>query len=131
MHFTFWTNQAFSHLMMRRASRKYLIKQTKKSKYSEEPKVRLCDLLKKYEIIKNLPERIASKSNPILIGYAILFSLSSISRYRAKDWYKVNTDRDLKAKFELLQHDLLYNGMPELLVQTIFRNGIKSFLTHL
>jgi len=66
------------------------------------------------------------KSNPILVSYAILFIISSMSRYRAENWFKIRENKDLKNKFDLLQYDFLYRWTHEVLKQTILRRGLKA-----
>jgi hypothetical protein len=102
--------------------------QLRKIKYSEKPKIKLGDLIENYEYLQKLNESLVTKSNLILTGYAILFLLSSICRYRAADWFKVLKDRDLYPNFELLQHDFLYKWIPELSMQTILRQGLAETL---
>jgi hypothetical protein len=99
----------------------------RKIKYSATPSItlaRLIDVCERFDkIVGNV-----SKSNPILVGYVILFTLSSICRYRAEDWFKIRGNRDLKTRFELLQHDFLYEWIPEILMQTILTKGLKEEL---
>lgn len=96
-----------------------------KKKYSECPEISLTDLINVYE---NLDERASyeqvSESNPILVGYVVLFVMSSISRYNAKDWLKIREDRNLKNRLDLLQYDFLYRWTPEILMQTVLRHEI-------
>ena len=99
-----------------------------KMKYSESPEINLNHLINVYEKL-NKVKKFVSKSNPILIGYAILFIISSISRYRAEDWFKIREDRNLKNKFDLLQYDFLYELTPEILMQTILKKGLKKELS--
>ena len=99
-----------------------------KIKYSEYPEINLDHLINIYERIGKI-QLFVSKSNPILIGYAILFIISSISRYRAENWFKIREDRDLKNNFDLLQYDFLYKWTHELLMQTILRGGLKKELS--
>lgn len=99
-----------------------------KMKYSECPEIRLTHLISVYEKLGKIVGSV-SKSNPILVGYVILFIMSSISRYRAEDWFKIREDRNLKSKFEFLQYDFLYNRIPEILMQTILKKGLKKELS--
>lgn len=100
----------------------------KKIKYSEDPEITLTHLIDVYEKLDEIVGSV-SKSNPILVGYVILFTMSSISRYRAEDWFKIREDRNLKNKFELLQYDFLYEWTPEILLQTILRKGLEKELS--
>jgi hypothetical protein len=99
-----------------------------KMRYSETPKIRLIQLTDVYEKLGKIVGTV-SKSNPILVGYVILFIMSSISRYNADDWFKIREDRNFRSKFELLQHDVLYNWIPEILLQTILKKGLKKELS--
>ena len=100
-----------------------------KMKYSECPEIRLTHLIDVYDRLNNIVGSV-SKSNPILVGYVILFIISSISRYRAEDWFKIRQDRDLKNKLEdLLQYDFLYKWTHEILMQTILKKGLKKELS--
>lgn len=99
-----------------------------KMKYSEYPEINLTRLINIYDRIGKI-DKFVSKSNPILVGYVILFITSSISRYRAKDWFKIRENRDLKNKFDLLQYDFLYKWIHEILMQTILRRGLKKELS--
>lgn len=99
-----------------------------KEKYSEFPEIRLSHLIGLYQKLRQILKS-SSKSNPILVGYVILFIISSISRYRAADWFKIREDRNLKSKFELLQYDFLYNWTPEILLQTILKEDLKKRLS--
>jgi len=99
-----------------------------KIKYSEYAEINFTQLIGIYEKFRRI-ERNISKSNPILVGYCILFILSSISRYRAEDWFKIREDRDLKHKIDLLQYDFAYEWTPEILMQTILRRGLEKELS--
>lgn len=99
-----------------------------KMKYSERPEIRLSHLIDIYEKLSNILKS-SSKSNPILVGYAILFIMSSISRYRAEDWFRIREDKDLRNKIDLLEYDFLYEWTPEILQQTILRKGLKRRLS--
>jgi len=98
-----------------------------KMKYSDTPVIPLSYLIHAYEKLDRIAGQF-SKSNPILVGYVILFTVSSICRYKAEDWFKIREDRNLKSKLELLQHDFLYEWIPEILIQTILRKGLKEEL---
>lgn len=91
-----------------------------KKKYSEYVEINFTQMIDTYEKFRRI-ERNISKSNPILVGYCILFILSSISRYRAEDWFKIREDRDLKHKIEMVQYDFVYEWTPEILMQTILK----------
>lgn len=99
-----------------------------KMKYSETPKIKLNHLVSVYEKLGKIVGSV-SKSNHILVGYVILFIMSSISRYRAEDWFKIRENRNLKNKFELLQHDFIYEWIPEILMQTILKDGLEKELS--
>jgi len=93
-----------------------------KWEYSKTPKIKLGRLFRIYDRIDfRTPAYSSKKSNPILIGYVLLFSLSSISRYRAEDWWKIREDKNLNTKLELLQYDFIYEWIPEILRQTVLR----------
>lgn len=95
----------------------------KKIKYSEGNKISLDELIRIYEELIDLEKRKAGNvgSNPILVAYVILFIMSSISRYRSEDWLKILADRNQKNEFDLLQHDLVYDHIPDLLSRTIVK----------
>lgn len=99
-----------------------------KMKYSECPEINLTHLIDVYERISKI-NKFVSKSNPILVGYVILFIISSISRYRAEDWFKIREDRNLKNKFDLLQYDFIYKWAHEILMQTILKRDLKRELS--
>jgi len=94
-----------------------------KWKYSETPNIKLGNLFDLYDRLETRSslQTGKNKSNLILTGYALLFSLSSISRYRAEDWWKIREDKNWNTKLELLQYDFVYDWVPELLVQTVLR----------
>ena len=100
----------------------------RKMKYPETPKIKLVRLIDVYERLDKIVGPV-SKSNPILVGYVTLFIISSISRYRAKDWFKIRADRNMKSKLERLQYDFLYEWTPEILMQTILKKGLKKELS--
>lgn len=93
-----------------------------KLKYSDAPEIILSHLIDVYERLNETVGHV-SKSNPILVGYVILFAVSSISRYYAEDWFKILEDRDLKNKVDRVQYDFLYEWTPEILMQTILKKG--------
>jgi len=101
-----------------------------KMKYTEHPKVKLVDLLRIYE---NLGIRASRQpthdSNFILVGYAILFAMSSLSRYDAEGWFKIQSEREMKGKLELVQYDFLYKWTPSILEQTILRKDLENRLS--
>jgi hypothetical protein len=97
-----------------------------KTKYYEKPTIKFGQLLENYERMKILRENMqCGKGNPILTGYAILFLVSSVCRYKPREWFKILTDRDLSTKLELLQHDFIYSWIPELLDYTVLRPAPK------
>lgn len=96
-------------------------------KYSECPEISLTQLIDVYERLGKIAGSV-SKANPILVGYVILFIVSSVSRYNAEDWFKIREDPNLRNKFDLLQYDFLYKWTPEILFQTILRTGLKKEL---
>lgn len=55
-----------------------------KMKYSERPNINLTHLIDVYERLGKIVGSVLD-SNPILVGYVILFIMSSLSRYNAKD----------------------------------------------
>lgn len=91
-------------------------KRIQKFKYSDEPKVNLSRLVKIYDDLNRVVGSV-KVSNQILVGYAIIFALSSICRYRPHHWFRIQEDRDLKSKLEILQNDYLHNWIPEILLQ--------------
>ncbi len=97
-------------------------------KYSECPRVKLSHLIDLYRDLRKIVGSV-SVSNPILVGYVILFIMSSISRYRAEDWFRIRENRKLRNTLELLQYDFLYEWTPEILRQTILRKGLKKELS--
>lgn len=103
-------------------------KRIRKMKYSKTPKINLTHLFDVYERLGKIAGSV-SKSNPILVGYVILFILSSVSRYRAEDWFKIRENRNLKNKFDLLQYDFLYKWTHEIFMQTILTKGLKKELS--
>jgi len=99
------------------------VEKVKKVKYSEQPELNLADLIALYEKLK-MPDLGDSKSNPILVGYIILFIMSSISRYRSEEWFKIRENRNLKNKLDLIQYDFLYEWAIEILLQTALKRGL-------
>ena len=102
-----------------------------KLKYSEKPEKKLTELIDISEKLKETKGGIL-KSNEILLDYTILFGMSSISRYRAEEWYEIRQDRDLKNKMDLILYNFLYDWIPELLKLTVIKSGlgkIKSIPT--
>jgi len=103
-------------------------KRIRKTKYSAAPKITLARLIDVHERLGNIVGDV-SKSNFILVGYIILFTLSSICRYKAEDWFKIRTNIEMKSKFDLLQHCFLYEYIPETLMQTILAKDLKKELS--
>lgn len=99
-----------------------------KMKYSENPEVNLTHLIDVYERTSKI-EKFVSKSNRILVSYVILFITSSISRYRAQEWFKIREARNLKNKLDLVMYDFRYKWTHEILMQTILRRGLKKELS--
>jgi len=99
-----------------------------KMKYSKTPRVKLNHLIDIYMRLRKIVGSV-SISNPILVGYAILFIMSSISRYRAEEWFKIRENRKQRNILELLQYDFLYEWIPEIFMQTILRKGLKEELS--
>ena len=87
-----------------------------KKKYLNRPKITLGELLSYYELLKD--ERIKSSiANKILTGYLILYLVSSISRYKAKDWSEIRNDLRLINRIELVNFDFTSKWFPELILQ--------------
>jgi len=95
---------------------KTVSKEIQKLKYSDEPKVSMSRLVEIYDDLDRVVGSV-KLSNQILVGYAIIFALSSICRYRPEQWSKIQEDRDLKSKLEILQSDYLHEWIPEILLQ--------------
>jgi hypothetical protein len=91
-----------------------------KLQYCKTPQVKLGELLDFYKRLGHLEqERVhTTVANKILTGYLILFSTSFISRYKAKDWFRIREDRNLGNRIELLNHDFVSDWIPELILQT-------------
>lgn len=87
-----------------------------KLKYCEKPQVTLGRLLTVYRTLNGLKAEV-TMANKILTGYLILFLVSSISRYKAKDWFAVRQDRDLSNRIELLNFIFVSEWIPELFLQ--------------
>jgi hypothetical protein len=96
-----------------------------KTKYSESPKLTLSQLLDIYEQLAQINGSV-TVANKILVGYTVVFTLSSISRYRAESWYEINANRDLKNRIDLVQYDFLSEWIPELLGKTIIRKELRD-----
>ena len=96
------------------------IEKIEKKRYAQSPQIALGYLIDTYERVCKMGE-LVKKSNPILLGYLILFIESSLSRYRAEDWFKIRENRDLESKFNLVQYDALYHWTHEILMQTILK----------
>ena len=103
-------------------------KRIRKMQYSASPTVSLSRLVDLYERFGKIVGHV-SKSNYILVGYVILFTLSSICRYRAQEWFRISKDRNLKSKFELLQYDFVHEWIPEILMQTILTKNLQKELS--
>jgi len=100
-----------------------------KLKYTDKPKIRLHDLISIYENLRGRANYYpVYNSSPILVGYAILFVVSSISRYDPKGWLKTREDIQLKNKMDVLQYDFLYEWTPFILQQTILMEDLKRRL---
>jgi hypothetical protein len=84
----------------------------------KEPQVTLGELLTYYRTLNSFEHVHITIANKILTGYLILFLVSSISRYRAKDWFMLRQDRDMSNRIELLNYDFVSAWIPELLLQT-------------
>lgn len=91
-------------------------KKIQKLKYSDEPKVSISRLVEIYDDLDRVVGSV-KLSNQILVGYAIIFALSSMCRYRPEQWFRIQEDRDLKSKLEILQSDYLHKWIPEILLQ--------------
>jgi hypothetical protein len=100
-----------------------------KMRYSELPKIKFSHLLKIYENLeKRASHDIIWRASPILVGYVILFAISSISRYDAEVWFKMREDRALRNKLDLLQYDFVYDWTPCILMETILKKGLETRL---
>lgn len=94
-----------------------------KMKYWDEPKKKLSELIDLNQELKMTKGGVL-KSNEILLGYTILFGMSSISRYRAEEWQKIRQNLDLKNKIDLILFNFLYDWIPELLNLTVIKSNI-------
>lgn len=96
-----------------------------KMKYSGEPKIPLYSLIGVYRQLSTMKNKGDERvlPNQILVGYAILFAISSKSRYRAKDWFKPLKDRELKTFNDDLQYDFLYEHIPYFLMDILIKKG--------
>jgi hypothetical protein len=99
-----------------------VVEKVAKLKYSECPKISLTSLIELYAKLRKDIEFIY-KSNMVLIGFTMLFAMSSISRYKAEEWFRIRADRSLRNRFELLQYDFLYEWVPEVLMRTVLERG--------
>jgi hypothetical protein len=89
----------------------------KKMQYSNKPQIKFRKLLEIYKELMQYENVSITASNKILTGYLILFLISSISRYRAKDWFAIRNNRNLNNRIELLSHDFVSEWIPELVLQ--------------
>jgi len=93
----------------------------KKLPYCNKPQIRLSELLDLYGKLTSFEHIHITAANKILTGYLILFLMSSISRYKAKEWFAIRNDRNLNSRIELLNHDFVSEWIPELLLQKSIR----------
>ena len=91
-------------------------KRIQKQKYSDEPKFYISHLIDIYDSLNRIFGSV-KMSNQILVGYTIIFALSSICRYLPSQWFGIQADRDLRSKLEILQSDYLHKWIPEILLQ--------------
>jgi hypothetical protein len=91
-------------------------KRIQKLKYCDKPKVSISRLIDIYDSLNRIVGDVKI-SNQILVGYLIIFALSSICRYRPEQWFSIQEDRDLRSKLEILQSDYLHEWIPEILLQ--------------
>ncbi len=94
-----------------------------KMKYYEKPEKKLTELIDVYQKFNDTRGGVL-KSNEILLGYTVLFGMSSISRYRAKEWHKIRQNRDLKNKMDLILYNFLYDWIPDVLGLTVIKSEI-------
>jgi len=92
-----------------------------KLSYASRPQITLRELFGIYNRLNDTQGVLISAGNKILAGYLILFLVSSISRYRARDWFEVCSDRNLINRVALLCHDFISKWIPELLLQQTVR----------
>ena len=96
-----------------------------KCRYTERPKIRLTDLIAASENLESHRYFSRLDSNRILIEYAILFATSSISRYNAEGWHKIQGETDLRNRLDLVQYNFLYEWIPSILNRTILTEGLE------
>ena len=92
--------------------------------YFNEPKIELKQIIDIYNMLSRLyqfNEDYVKNSNFILIDYLFLFAASSISRYRAEDWHKIQTDKNsvIMHHFEIAQFNFIYKWIPYLICEII------------
>lgn len=87
-----------------------------KLKCCDKSSVTLNELLIMYRYFNSIKHDLVTVANKILAGYLVLFLVSSLSRYRAEDWFVLRQDRDLSNRIELLNHDFVSQWIPELLL---------------
>lgn len=98
-------------------------KRIQKQKYSDEPKFYMSHLIDIYDSLNSVHGSVKI-SNKILVGYTIVFALSSICRYLPEQWFNIKADRNLKSKLDILQSDYLHNWIPEILLQLELERGV-------
>jgi hypothetical protein len=103
-------------------------KRIRKMRYDENPTISFTHIIDVYDRLKTIVGK-TSNSNSVLTGYIMLFLLSSVCRYKAKGWAQISENRDLKSKFDLLQHDFVYEHVPTVFLETILRRGLKKELS--
>jgi len=91
-------------------------KRIQKQRYSDEPRLNLSNLIGIYDNLNRVYGYVKI-SNQILVGYMIVFVMSSVCRYLPEQWFNIQEDRDLKSKLEILQSDYLHQWIPEILLQ--------------
>ena len=79
--------------------------------------VSLGTLLVYYKNLTDFKHIYITPANKILTGFIIIFLISSISRYRAKDWFNLRNNRNLINRIELITHNFVSEWIPELLLQ--------------
>lgn len=92
--------------------------------YFNEPKIELrqiIDIYNKLYSLYQINNHYVKKSNFIFIDYLFLFAASSISRYRAEDWHKIQTDKNsvVRHHFEIAQFNFIYKWIPYLICEII------------
>lgn len=106
--------------------------QAEKMKYSDNPQSSLTSLMELYGKFGSYRTEsgvgLITMANHILVGYAILFIISSLSRYRAEDWFRTRENRDLMNKSDALQYVFLYEWTPGILSLTILKNPEWPYL---